>query len=92
MSLQTRTISIQEDNRFGADFLEKICDWLNENLEPDKVFPIDNLKDWIKKNYSPEDVFPAKELQAWAESQNIADVFSDSALENWAERAGWSRP
>ena len=43
-------IPISRDSRFGSSFLDQISEWIGDNLEPDEVFTIDQLRDWAKEN------------------------------------------
>lgn len=42
--------TLEQDKRFGREFLDQIIDWIAANLEPDDVFSLETLLDWANYN------------------------------------------
>ena len=40
----------EEDEQFGAEFLEEIIEWIRKNIEPERIFDKSELEDWALNN------------------------------------------
>lgn len=54
---------------------------------PDGI--IDTAIDWIKSNLKPEDVFSEDDLQKWAQGMEVASIYPEKDLIDWAENNGY---
>lgn len=42
--------TFHNQKEFGADFLEQICEWIADNMDPEDVFPAGRLEEWARDN------------------------------------------
>lgn len=59
--------------RFGSFFLNDILNWIAENLAPDEVYKLDEIKSWADDDgVSPSDLFSDDALEEWALENRFA--------------------
>ena len=77
----------------GDEFAEaaaRVIDYLNSNVEPNRVFDDDVLQEWVGENYAVEDVFVGEVIKAYAKAHWYPDdVYDDRELDTWATEHGY---
>jgi hypothetical protein len=73
-----------------ADAAARVIDYLNSNVEPDRVFDDDVLQEWVGENYAVGDVFSDDLIRTYATARwHPEEVFDESELDTWAIENGY---
>lgn len=55
------------------------------------IYFLDDIVSWVQDNLDVDDVFEMDTIKTWAESYYPEDIFSETELEDWAKRNGFTR-
>ena len=88
--IEERELAVAAIGDEFADAAERVIDYLNRNVPPNRVFDADVLQEWVAKNYAFEDVYDVDTLRVYAKARWYPDeVFGEDELAEWAIEHGY---